>query len=88
MKGNKKIVLSVPEELYDSLNELNINIADVALSALQKIVNYTKQEDDLKRGYEEMANINLGLAENDLEVENEAFEIIEHHLSNDLTESE
>ena len=88
MEDGKRIILSVPDELYKEIEELNINITDVALSALLKTVKIKKTQADLKKGYEEMAEINSGLAETGLEAENEALEIQEQYLRNDLTESE
>ena len=88
MECNREITISIPEDLYLRCERLNINIADTAVSALQNIIKLKSMESELKKGYEEMAEINLGLAENIIEAENEALEISEQYLLNDLTESE
>ena len=81
MKDSDKITISVPEDIINEAKELNINIADVALSALKRQVKLVKETENLKQGYIEMGEINLGLAELSLEAENEALLNAEHYLT-------
>ena len=88
MEDKREISFEISKRLYDEIKESDIDIAAVAVSALQKALYLKKQENDLRKGYYEMAEINLGLAEMNIEAGNEALEITEHYLLNDLTESE
>ena len=81
MKDSDKITISVPEDIINEAKELNINIADVALSALKRHIKLAKETENLKQGYIEMGEINLGLAELSLEAENEALLNAEHYLT-------
>ena len=81
MKDSDKITISVPEDIINEAKELNINIADVALSALKRQIKLAKETENLKQGYIEMGEINLGLAELSLEAENEALLNAEHYLT-------
>ena len=84
MKENENITVSVPEEVIRELKERNIDINELVSSALERRVRLEYSEEELKKGYEEMGEINLGLAESSLEAENEALEKGESYL----TESE
>ena len=88
MGGTKKITISVPEDLYLKIRESNIDISEVAVSALLKKIRLSELSSELKNGYKEMAEINLELAEAGIKTENEALETTEYYLFNDLTESE
>lgn len=81
MKDRKNITLSVPEDLVKEAEKLGINIAEVSVSALKRQINFIKETENLKKGYEEMGEINLGLAELSLEAENEALLKTEHYLT-------
>ncbi len=81
MKDEKNITISVPENLIKEADELGINIADITVSALKRQIKLIKETKDLKKGYEEMGEINLGLAELSLEAENEALLKTEHYLT-------
>lgn len=81
MKDRKNITISVPEELFEEAKKLGINIAEVSVSALKRQINFIKETENLKKGYEEMGEINLGLAELSLEAENEALLKTEHYLT-------
>ncbi len=84
MKENENITVSVPEEVIRELKERNIDINELVSSALERRIRLEYSEEELKKGYEEMGEINLGLAESSLEAENEALEKGESYL----TESE
>ena len=81
MKDRKNITISVPEDLVKQAEKLGINIAEVSVSALKRQINFIKETENLKKGYEEMGEINLGLAELSLEAENEALLKTEHYLT-------
>lgn len=81
MKDEKIITVSVPENLMKEADELGINIANVTVSALERQIKLIKETEALKKGYEEMGEINLGLAELSLEAENEALLKAEHYLT-------
>jgi len=84
VKENENITVSVPEEVIRELKERNIDINELVSSALERRIRLEYSEEELKKGYEEMGEINLGLAESSLEAENEALEKGESYL----TESE
>ena len=84
MKENENITVSVPEEICRELRSRNINIDRFITSALERRLRLEYSEEELKKGYEEMGEINLGLAESGLEAENEALNLCESCL----TESE
>ncbi len=81
MKDEKNITVSVSDNLMKEADELGINIADITVSALKRQIKLIKETEDLKKGYEEMGEINLGLAELSLEAENEALLKTEHYLT-------
>ena len=81
MKDRKNITISVPEDLVKQAEKLGINIAEVSVSALKRQINFIKETENLKKGYKEMGEINLGLAELSLEAENEALLKTEHYLT-------
>lgn len=81
MKDIKNITVSVPEDLANEADKLGINVADVTVSALKRHIRLIKETENLKAGYEEMGEINLGLAELSLEAENEALLKTEHYLT-------
>ena len=75
------VSVEIPKSLYNEVKKRNIDIARTLNQALQKSIKIKSDEDDLKKGYEEMSEINLGLAEMCLEAENEALEIGERYLT-------
>ncbi len=81
MKDNEKITISVPRNIIEESNKLGINITEIALSALKRQIKLIKETENLKQGYTEMGEINLGLAELSLEAENEALLKTEHYLT-------
>lgn len=81
MKPTERITVEIPFELYSELVEKSINIDEVIISALEKSVRIKFDEVELKKGYEEMGEINLGLAKMCLEADNEALEKGESYLT-------
>lgn len=81
MKPTKTVTVDIPLELYNKLKEEGIDIAKVVNSALQKSIKVKISEEQLKKGYEEMSEINLGLAKMCLEADNEALSIGESYLT-------
>ena len=81
MESTITVSVEIPKSLYNEVKKRNIDIARTLNQALQKSIKIRSDEDDLKKGYEEMSEINLGLAEMCLEAENEALEIGERYLT-------
>ena len=81
MKPTKTVTVDIPLELYDKLIEENIDIVKVINSALRKSIKLKIDNEQLKKGYEEMSEINLGLAKMCLEADNEALEVYESYLT-------
>ena len=81
MKPFKKIEIEIPFKLYESLNELNIDIEKEVIDFLSKKVRCTLGEEKLKEGYLDMGKLNLGLAKMCLEADEAALEINEQHLT-------
>ena len=81
MKDGKNSTVSVPENLIEEAEKLGINIAEVTVSAIKRQIKLINETEELKKGYEEMGEINLGLAELSLEAENEALLKAEHYLT-------
>lgn len=81
MESTITVSVEIPKSLYNEVVKRNIDIAGTLNHALQKSIKLKFDEDDLKKGYEEMSEINLGLAEMCLEAENEALETGERYLT-------
>ena len=81
MKPTESVTVEIPIALYNELIEKNIDINEVIISALKKSIKIKFDEEQLKKGYEEMSEINLGLAKMCLEADNEALEEGERYLT-------
>lgn len=72
----KKILISVPDNLLQEVDELgsneNMNRSELIREAMQLYIDYKKKccmRDCMQKGYEEMAELNLQLAEMCFEVD-------------------
>ena len=81
LKPTESVTVEIPIALYNELIEKNIDINEVIISALKKSIKIKFDEEQLKKGYEEMSEINLGLAKMCLEADNEALEEGERYLT-------
>ena len=88
MDTTKKLEIEIPIAVLDFLKEENEDVNKVINCILDNYINNKKKkkiiEEELTKGYEEMGIINLGLANLDIQSDNEALEIQELYL----TESE
>lgn len=81
MELTKTVTVEIPLSLYDEAMKKSIDINKVVNAALQKSIKMNFSEAELKKGYEEMSEINLGLAKMCLEADNEALEQGERYLT-------
>lgn len=81
MKLLEKVEIEIPKTLYDDIKKLNIDIKKEVINALYKKVRYTYLEDDLKEGYLNMGDINLGFAKMCLEADEDALKVTEQYLT-------
>lgn len=87
MAQYKKILISVPDNLLEELDILVSNektnrsvIVREAMSLYIREKRKVELREKMRRGYEEMAEINLGLAEGCLEADNAQQSIYEERL--------
>ncbi len=88
MADNKKILLSLPEDLLESLGEMaktnGVSRTDFIRTLLQEYVLTEREKllrEQLKQGYTEMGKINLDLAEMCFDADAEAWQTSEENLS-------
>ncbi|HHX94921.1 MAG TPA: ribbon-helix-helix protein, CopG family [Clostridia bacterium] len=88
MPGVKRIMISLPESLLEEVDGLAMlekrNRSEFIREAMKLYISERKRRairEQMKHGYQEMAKINLSLAEENYEVENEAQEIFENQLA-------
>ena len=86
--GAKKILVSVPYDMLEEIESLskidNINRSQLIREAMKLYINEKKKmhvREQMRRGYMEMAAINLTLAEEGLLAENQAYKQIEKKFS-------
>ena len=79
MKDSFDII--IPDELKKEAEKYEIDIEKTAICAVERKIRQIKEAENLKKGYIEMGEINLGLAELGLEAENEALVKTEHYLT-------
>lgn len=94
MDASYKISVILQPEIYEALDEMSRDseesksVSDLINKAICELIKNNKKkkesEEQLKKGYEELGEINLGLAEMCLEADNQALYITELNL----TESE
>ncbi len=88
MSGVKRIMISIPESLLQEVDGLanteNRNRSEFIREAMKLYItelNRRSIREQMKKGYQEMANINLCLATESYEVENEVQEYYEEKLA-------
>lgn len=88
MAGAKKILVSVPFEMLEEIESItkidNINRSELIRQAMQFYIKEKKKihvREQMRRGYMEMAAINLTLAEEGLYAENQAYRQVEKKFS-------
>jgi len=88
MSRLKKILISVPDELLEQVDLLgsnaNMNRSELIREAMQLYIDFKKKccmRDCMQRGYEEMAEVNLQLAEMCFEVDCEIERCHEEKLA-------
>ena len=88
MPGVKRIMISLPESLLEEVDGLAMlekrNRSEFIREAMKLYIAERKRRtirEQMKAGYQEMARINLLLAEENYEVENEAQKIFENQLA-------
>lgn len=84
----KRIMISLPESLLEEVDGLAMrekrNRSEFIREAMKYYISERKRRamrEQMKLGYQEMAKINLSLAEENYEVENEAQEIYDNKLA-------
>ena len=84
MKPTQKIQVEIPNSLYEELKKEDAGFSEIVNLALQEYLkknNKKNHEEELKKGYEEMGPINLGLANLYLEADHEALSLTERYLT-------
>lgn len=88
MPGVKRIMISLPESLLKEVDGFAMmekrNRSEFIREAMKLYIAERKRRtirEQMKNGYQEMAKINLSLAEENYEVENEAQKIFENQLA-------
>ncbi len=84
MDGTKKIMISLPNSLLQEVdgmvNSYNTNRSHLIREAMSMYINEIKKQqirERLQTGYQAMSTINLTLANEAVEAENEAVDVIE-----------
>lgn len=88
MSQLKKVLITVPDSLLEAVDSQakveNINRSEFVREAMKMYLSNKKkvaQKDELKKGYQEMAKINLSLAEAFFDAEEEAYLASEEKLA-------
>ena len=81
MESSKKIQIELSDELFDKLEELNIDVENEIKESLYKKIRCSYSEEELKKGYREMGKINLGFAKMCLEADEDALCVTEQYLT-------
>jgi CopG family transcriptional regulator/antitoxin EndoAI len=84
----KRIMISLPESLLEEVDDFAMlekrNRSEFIREAMKLYITERRRRvlrEQMKNGYQEMARINLSLAEENYDVENEAQEIFDNHLA-------
>ena len=87
MAQHKKILITLPDSLLDEVDSYvkreNINRSELVREAMKLYIKERKKmqlKEEMKKGYLEMAGLNLNLANECLEVDNETFRSYEEKL--------
>ena len=88
MSQLKKVLITVPDSLLEAVDSQakveNINRSEFVREAMKMYLSKKKsaaQKEELKKGYQEMAKINLSLAEAFFDAEEEAYLASEEKLA-------
>lgn len=88
MSQLKKVLITVPDSLLEAVDSAakveNINRSEFVREAMKMYLSERKQrarKEELKNGYQEMAELNLSLAEMYFNAEEEAFSALEERLA-------
>ena len=88
MSQSKKILVSIPEsllaEIKDFIKKHNLSQSELVREAMKCYIKEKDKEEferNMKKGYQEMAEINLSLAEMCFEAENEISHMYEEKYS-------
>jgi len=88
MARHKKVLISIPDTLLDEADNMaysqNINRSEFIREAIRLYINEKKKNDiatKLKKGYEEMAKINLDYSDYCLKSDNTQLQLYEDRLA-------
>ncbi len=88
MSSLKKILITLPEGLLEELNKAvaqeGVNRSEFIRRAIKKqlaLLNSSKMKEKLKKGYLEMAQVNLSIANMCIEADNEELSAYEEKLA-------
>ena len=88
MSQLKKVLITVPDSLLEAVDSAakveNINRSEFVRAAMKMYLSERKERtrrEELKKGYQEMAELNLSLAETFFNAEEEAFSVLEEKLA-------
>ena len=88
MSQLKKVLITVPDSLLEAVDSAakvaNINRSELVREAMKLYLSERKKhsrKEELKNGYQEMAELNLSLAEMYFGAEEEAFSALEEKLA-------
>lgn len=88
MSQLKKVLITVPDSLLEAVDSAakvdNINRSELVREAMKMYLSKRKkrtESEELKKGYQEMAELNLSLAEMFFNAEDEANSVLEEKLA-------
>ncbi len=88
MSQLKKVLITVPDSLLEAVDSAakveNVNRSEFVREAMRLYLSEKKKharKEQLKKGYQEMAELNLSLAEKYFSAEEEAFSVLEAKLA-------
>jgi CopG family transcriptional regulator/antitoxin EndoAI len=88
MARQKKILISIPDSLLDEADNMaysqNINRSEFIRDAIKSYIREKKKKEiaqKLKKGYEEMGNLNLEYSEYSIESDNTQMQLYEKSLA-------
>lgn len=87
MSQLKKVLITVPDALLSEVDSLadseNRNRSELVREAMKMYLHVRKQqqEEQMKKGYQEMADVNLSIARMCFDAEEEAFSAYEEKLA-------
>lgn len=88
MSQLKKVLITLPDSLLEAVDSAakveNINRSEFVREAMKMYLSERKKRarnEELKKGYQEMAELNLSLAETFFNAEEEALSVLEEKLA-------